>query len=169
MFIQKKIAPANVVLKLPPAGYDEVQQKEIIQHFNGNGTIRLLNSDGANMLLERLCPGRHVIELTKAERDDEATRIFCQIVRQLHSAKGSIGNFKPIAELALAFDRYLDTDDKTISTQEVQQANELYLSLIDSQAMPVLLHGDLHHDNILNDDVRGWVSIDPKGYVAEPM
>lgn len=129
----------------------------------------MLNSDGAAVLLERLSPGRHLIELTKAGRDDEATRIFCQIVRQLHSAKGSLENFRPIAELALGFDRYLDSSDRVISAEEVQQAKELYLSLIASQASPVLLHGDLHHDNILNDDVRGWVAIDPKGYVGEPV
>src|SRR4051812_3388520 len=29
-----------------------------------------------------------------------------------------------------------------------------------------LLHGDLHHENILRDAGRGWVCIDPKGVVA---
>ena len=29
-----------------------------------------------------------------------------------------------------------------------------------------LLHGDLHHGNILFDDARGWIAIDPKGLVG---
>lgn len=164
-----KQAGLPVVLKLPRLSSDEMRQEEVLRHFNGNGTIRVINSDGAVVLLERLVPGRHLIELTKAGRDNEATRIFCKITRQLHSVKGSLEGFRPIAELALGFDRHLNSGDKTMSIEEVQEAKDLYLSLIASQPTQVLLHGDLHHDNILNDDVRGWVAIDPKGYVGEPM
>ncbi len=32
---------------------------------------------------------------------------------------------------------------------------------------PVLLHGDLHHDNILSADREPWLAIDPKGVVGE--
>jgi streptomycin 6-kinase len=31
----------------------------------------------------------------------------------------------------------------------------------------VILHGDLHHDNILFSAERGWVAIDPKGIVGD--
>jgi len=31
----------------------------------------------------------------------------------------------------------------------------------------VLLHGDLHHFNILQDHERGWLSIDPQGVIGE--
>jgi streptomycin 6-kinase len=33
---------------------------------------------------------------------------------------------------------------------------------------PVLLHGDLHHDNILAAGRHLWLAIDPKGIVGEP-
>lgn len=29
-----------------------------------------------------------------------------------------------------------------------------------------LLHGDLHHENIIRDAVRGWIAIDPKGVIG---
>jgi streptomycin 6-kinase len=32
----------------------------------------------------------------------------------------------------------------------------------------VLLHGDLHHDNILSLGDGSWVAIDPKGVVGDP-
>jgi streptomycin 6-kinase len=32
----------------------------------------------------------------------------------------------------------------------------------------VLLHGDLHHHNILLDHKRGWIAIDPKGVIGHP-
>ena len=31
----------------------------------------------------------------------------------------------------------------------------------------MFLHGDLQHYNVLRDEVRGWLAIDPKGVVAE--
>jgi streptomycin 6-kinase len=32
----------------------------------------------------------------------------------------------------------------------------------------MLLHGDLHHENIRADRERGWVAIDPKGVIGAP-
>jgi streptomycin 6-kinase len=32
---------------------------------------------------------------------------------------------------------------------------------------PVVLHGDLHHDNVLHSGTDGWVAIDPAGVVGE--
>ncbi|WP_373298360.1 aminoglycoside phosphotransferase family protein [Paludibacterium paludis] len=29
-----------------------------------------------------------------------------------------------------------------------------------------LLHGDLHHDNVLFDSSHGWLAIDPKGVIG---
>ena len=157
-----------IVLKLPKPNSDEVQQQKITRYFEGRGTIRVLYADNTAILLERLNPGRHLIELTKAGQDAEATHIFCQVVRQLHSARGSLTNFQPINQLALGFDRYIDCADKTISAATVYHAKSLFRALSASQTKPVLLHGDLHHDNILYDNAHGWVAIDPKGYVGEP-
>ena len=36
-----------------------------------------------------------------------------------------------------------------------------------TQRDPALLHGDLHHYNVLSDRARGWCAIDPKGVVGE--
>jgi streptomycin 6-kinase len=157
-----------IVLKLRHPDSDEAQQKDILNYYDGNAAARVIQSDGAAILLERLSPGHHLIELTHAGRDEEATRIFCRTARQLHAAEGSLAGFTSIEQLAPAFDRYLDSGDTSIAHSDVLHAKALYLALMASQAKPVLVHGDLHHDNILSDDVHGWVAIDPKGYVAEP-
>ena len=31
----------------------------------------------------------------------------------------------------------------------------------------VVLHGDIHHDNVLDFGARGWLAIDPKGLIGE--
>ena len=33
---------------------------------------------------------------------------------------------------------------------------------------PVLLHGDLHHENIVGASRQPWLAIDPKGLIGEP-
>jgi streptomycin 6-kinase len=43
----------------------------------------------------------------------------------------------------------------------------VFAELCDSMGEEVVLHGDLHHENILRSDERGWVVIDPKGMVGE--
>lgn len=46
-------------------------------------------------------------------------------------------------------------------------ARDRYAELAARQGPTALLHGDLHHDNLLLDRDRGWIAIDPKGVVAE--
>jgi streptomycin 6-kinase len=50
----------------------------------------------------------------------------------------------------------------------VDRAGALFAELAASQGERRLLHGDLHHGNVLWDDRRGWLAIDPKGVVGEP-
>lgn len=157
-----------IVLKVPHPHSDEVQQKDVLRYYNGNGAVRVLQAENQALLLERLVPGRPVRALTDSGSDAQATRIFCQTAKQLHTAKGTLTGFKTLAELASGFDSYRKRGDQTLSITEVNQAQDVFLSLLSSQAAPVLLHGDLHHDNILSDDVRGWVAIDPKGVIGEP-
>ena len=49
----------------------------------------------------------------------------------------------------------------------LDRAEGLYAELSASQGPRVLLHGDLHHYNILEDARRGWLAIDPKGVLGE--
>ena len=50
----------------------------------------------------------------------------------------------------------------------VAQAEQLFAELIATMAEPVLLHGDLHHENILDAGDGRWLAIDPKGLIGEP-
>ncbi len=40
-------------------------------------------------------------------------------------------------------------------------------SLLASTTAPVVLHGDLHHDNLLRAERAPWLAIDPKGFMGE--
>ena len=49
----------------------------------------------------------------------------------------------------------------------VYETKQIFFELTESQGKTLLLHGDLHHDNILFDKKRGWLAIDPKGIIGE--
>ena len=47
----------------------------------------------------------------------------------------------------------------------VRLAEDIVFARMAEEYEPVLLHGDLHHFNILS-SVRGWLAIDPKGMIG---
>ncbi|HRE31362.1 MAG TPA: aminoglycoside phosphotransferase family protein, partial [Candidatus Berkiella sp.] len=50
----------------------------------------------------------------------------------------------------------------------LSEAQQLSEQLIATQTKTVLLHGDLHHDNILSGKNNTWFAIDPKGIIGDP-
>jgi streptomycin 6-kinase len=49
----------------------------------------------------------------------------------------------------------------------IESAEPLYAKLCATQKRTRLLHGDLQHYNVLFDENRGWLSVDPKGVIGE--
>jgi streptomycin 6-kinase len=136
---------------------------KVLYHYNGNGAVRVLRfADGAT-LLERAKPGTHLSRIG----DEEATRTLCEVIDQLHSNKNLL-ELPNIAKLQQGFTTYLAGENKQIPFELVAHANATYVNLLNSQDNPIVLHGDLHHDNVLFDQKRGWLAIDPKGYIGEP-
>jgi len=154
-------------------GYPEDRefQSEItaLQTFNGKGACRLLQVDQPNavMLLERITPGT---ALGSIEDDDEATRILANVMKQLSKPLPETHNFITIDEWAAALPKYKAEHgtDGILPAHLVEKASELFTYLIATSRPPMLLHGDLHHHNVLLSNERRWVAIDPKGVSAEP-
>jgi streptomycin 6-kinase len=54
-----------------------------------------------------------------------------------------------------------------LESATLAKAVSLFRDLSADRTQDVLLHGDLHHDNILNSD-SSWKVIDPHGYIGDP-
>lgn len=146
---------------------DEQHSPAILRCYDGQGAVRCYAETGDTVLLERLSPAAPLSTLVTGGNDREATAIFCEVARRLHRASFNPAHFTPLSQLGDGYDRYLTSGDMTLSAQMVGDAQQTFQQLWESQQKPVLLHGDLHHDNILHDQQRGWLAIDPKGYVGE--
>ena len=162
----------DVVLKLvPPDGEARVYEASALAAWNGRGAVRLLERDAHRraLLLERLAPGE-VLDATD-ETDDDATRALAEVAARLAVAPpGEVtGELPGLDDWAEDLGAYVQTYGSSgpVDADLVQTARRLIDRLLETAPPGVLLHGDLHHDNVLRSG-RTWVAIDPKGYVGDP-
>ena len=138
--------------------------------FDGQGIVRLLDadSDQGSLLLERLKPGTPLSDLNDdAKATSIAARLMCQLWRP--APEGHL--FPSVADWASGLGKLRQRFDGTtgpLPRRLVEEAESRFAELISSMGAPVLLHGDLHHGNILSAERQPWLAIDPKGVVGEP-
>lgn len=157
-----------VILKIPNMDIWGPNAGKALLHFTGHGAVRLLAEHLDAVLMERVEPGAPLSSRVYDGHDDEATGVICDVASELHKAGPGEG-FPSIPEWKESYDRHGRHDGSSrLSAALYTRAKGLYQELALSQGKQTLLHGDLHHDNILSDHQRGWVAIDPKGWVGEP-
>jgi streptomycin 6-kinase len=156
-----------VVLKVIRQPGDEWRCGEVLESFDGKGMVRVYEYSEGAVLLERLNPGTSLTGLALSGRDEEATEILAEVIQRMSHPRESLEAFVTVQDWGKGFHRYLASGDHQIPNSLVEQAQHLYGELCASQQGARLLHGDLQHHNVLFDDERGWVAIDPKGVVGE--
>jgi streptomycin 6-kinase len=160
---------ARLVLKLLPDQGDETRMAEVLAHWDGRGAVRLIAAAPGAVLMERALPGGDLVELIEAEGDAAATLAAAQVMAALRRPAPASGAFRSIGDWGQAFER---ARPKSVAVGFdaglIERAGAVYAELAATQAAPVLLHGDLHHHNILGGGARGWLAIDPKGVLGEP-
>lgn len=136
---------------------------ELMVWWNGNGAAKVLAHAAGAILLERATGTESLADMSWTGNDAQACRIICHAASRLHlSRNASTPALTPLhhwfRDLAPAAKKH-----GGILTRCDSVANVLLSSPHDE----VVLHGDLHHGNILDFGTRGWLAIDPKGLVGE--
>lgn len=144
----------------------DVEEKlgsRVMRWWDGEGAARVLEHDCDAVLLERASSATSLAELARTGRDNEASRIICNVVTQLHaSRKPPPPTVFPLTKWFAAVERGAATFGG-IFMRSAATAREL----LAAQQNVVVLHGDIHHGNILDFGERGWLAIDPKGLLGE--
>jgi streptomycin 6-kinase len=159
-----------VVVKVCFPDREFFTEAEALRLFDGRGATRLLAADleqGA-LLLERLEPGT---PLSALPDDEAATTIAAHVMRQLRRPVPPEHAFPSVADWGRGFARLragCGGASGPLPAGLFDRAEHLFADLVDSMAEPMLLHGDLHHMNILAAQRQPWLAIDPKGVVGEP-
>ena len=177
----------QVVLKLGPPNRELSSEMAALAHWAGAGAPYLFyaNPEAGVLIEELLWPGTTLLErFASGGIDDEsATRCCAEVMQALwrpappdpHALITVDSWMAGLAELRLRF----AGGTGPFPPRLVAMAEDLYRSLQSSAAAPVVLHGDLHHGNVLycasgdhpgNRPERdaGWLAIDPKGVIGEP-
>lgn len=170
------VAPATradgseCVLKLGVVNPELLCEIEALRLYDGHGIACLFEADAKRgiLLLERLHPG---VPLRLVADDEIATAIAAKVMQQLWQPVPPDHPFPTVANWARGMDRLrqeFDGGTGPFPRKLVETAVSLFNDLLPSQAEPVLLHGDLHHWNILRAVRAPWLALDPKGVVGEP-
>ena len=165
-----------VVLKLGVPNADLTREMQALREYSGVSAVRLIESDEDRgvMLLERIEPGHTLAStITSVDDDEAATRIIARVMRGLWRPlpQSPLATFSTVSDWAGGFTRLrkrFGGGTGPFPAKLVDQAESLFRELLSSAQPSVLLHGDLHHCNILAARRRPWLAIDPKGVSGEP-
>jgi streptomycin 6-kinase len=142
---------------------EERRGGRLMAWWDGDGAARVLAQDEEALLLERAMGPRSLAAMVAAGTDDEATRILCEVAARLHvPRRGPPSELVPLSRWFEAL-----TPAAAIHGGILAEADRAARRLLAAPREPVVLHGDIHHGNVLDAGARGWVAIDPKGLSGE--
>jgi streptomycin 6-kinase len=143
---------------------EERRGGELMAWWGGEGAARVLERADMAIVLERLDGPRSLAAMVRAGEDDEASRILCRAAAALHARRPTPppASLTPLDVWFRALWPAADAHGGLFA-----QAAQAARALLAQPRDPVVLHGDLHHDNVLDGGPRGWLAIDPKGLVGE--
>lgn len=134
---------------------------------------RIYQCNDDAVLMEYL-PGPDLKEMVAGGRDDEATMIIAERAAHLHAAffhtalpPDNLSGFPHLKDwFQCLFDTAEDTDHAF--HKDISRAAGLARDLLNESAQDRLLHGDIHHENLIADEKGRFKFIDPKGLVGDP-
>ncbi|MCF6764778.1 phosphotransferase [Thiotrichales bacterium 19S3-7] len=155
-------ADKKIILKI--AIDKEALEKEAnaLEAFQGVGVPKLYVREKNFLILEQVLPGSTLKDYFPS-KEFNSIEIFCTVLKNLHRINlPKKHGFQSIEKWLVALDH-----DYDIPMMYLAKARALYRELLRTQPTQILLHGDLHHENILKHHNQ-WIAIDPKGVIGDP-
>jgi streptomycin 6-kinase len=164
---ERWVETRSSILILGRRGGDPVVLKvgkdvEILDLFDGKGTARVYEHAEGAVLLELVAPATPLASLTCAGHDERASEVLAGVIAEM-SPRAPAATVPTVPD----WGKSLAQPSGAIPDALLSEARRVYFELAHSQSHVRLLHGDLHHHNVLFDSRRGWLAIDPKGVIGE--
>jgi streptomycin 6-kinase len=151
------------MLKVYKTGSDERNGATVLHYYDGNGAVHILGADTNAILLERTTGEPSLAAMALSGRDMEAAEILAVTVGKLHAKRKS----PPPPTLTPPRDWFGSLFEHEPEHPQLARCAAVARGLLDTKRDVVVLHGDLHHENVLDGGPRGWLAIDPKGLIGE--
>ncbi|MEP7762733.1 aminoglycoside phosphotransferase family protein [Sanguibacter sp. 25GB23B1] len=156
---------------------EERRGNSLMTRWGGRAAARVLEHDGPAVVLERATGPRSLTaQATNGAgsprwilADARATRVLCAVVHDLHAVGAGDG---PRSSDLVPLDRWFRDLLAGAGSHRgfVRRAATTARDLLDQRRDEVILHGDVHHANVLDfGDAAAprWKAIDPKGLVGD--
>lgn len=156
-----------IVLKIGIPCDELYREIKALEHYSGEGAVEVLEAipEEGIFLLKQLQPGV-TLKSYFPENDVKSIEIACHVIKKLHAIP--CDKNEKLFPTIQTWHRFLYLSHDDLPIELLEKAREIFNVLIESQSKkPVLLHADLHHDNILQAGEE-WKAIDPKGVMGEP-
>ena len=140
----------------------------LMKWWDGQGAARVFAHEDDALLMERAEGLGSLVNMARSGRDDEASRLICQVVAELHAPKpGGRPHLDNVDLVPLA--RWFRELEPAAATawRDFGRLRGNGARTLASEREVAVLHGDIHHGNILDFGPRGWLAIDPKGLIGE--
>jgi streptomycin 6-kinase len=131
--------------------------------WDGHGAARVLAKGDDAVVLERATGSRSLIAMAQSGEDEQASIAICDVAGLLHRARP--GATPRVVPLATWFRRLHEIAPNHCGV--IALAASMADTLLANPRDQGVLHGDIHHANILDFGDRGWLAIDPKGLWGE--
>jgi streptomycin 6-kinase len=162
---------ARVVLKVGVPDHEVRSEIAALRHYDGRGCVQLIDSDAVAglLLLERIEPGTPLADL---DDDDAMTAIAADVMLELWrpAPTRDVFAFRTVDSWAAGLAKLrarFNGGTGPLPAGLVDAAERTFAELFASAGERVLLHGDLHHWNILRAQRAPWLALDPKGVIGE--
>ena len=103
--------------------------------------------------------------MVRSGEDEKATEIICDVLDAIHShSRQQLPGF---VDLNGHFQSLMKRAEKETSGSIFKNTAKVAKELIRTESDRTMLHGDIHHTNILFSAERGWLAIDPQPLFGE--
>jgi streptomycin 6-kinase len=156
-----------VVLKLIYPHWEAEQEADALRAWNGDGAVELLAYDAGRwaMVLERCAPGTL---LAHADAETALDVLVGLLPRLWKRVGGGFHTLQDEADLWLEqMPAEWERAGRPFEPELLDEVMTMLVGLSCSQGEQVLLHQDLHTDNVLASQREPWLVIDPKPLVGE--
>ena len=141
----------------------------LVRWQNRPGCVQLIDSDekvGA-VLMERVMPGASIRMLAQSRSEDSVSRQVRHLIEKTPLRMGDGDHFPTYRDWCfLAFAECSQNQDAGALLVHMARVEAMLARVVSRYESGWLLHGDLHHDNILLHDSGDYIAVDPKGVIG---
>lgn len=169
IFICRSEVFGNAILKIGKPCREVITEFNTLLEYKGRHFCEVFDADIDHgvILEEQIYPG---VRLREEKVLDKRLSIFSSLYKQLHIEPANTEMYPTYTDWVTRITEYMSKREDYIELYAyMKKAKDICLSLNSKYTKRMLLHGDLHHDNILLNNNGAYKIIDPKGVIGDPI